>query len=139
MATREEKFGQAAWAYFVYGVLYWATALYQRLSGSEVRGSWVWFVVGGVVAVGFPWLLARPRPWFERWVLSRRDFARILAVLVLIRAILVGWIALRGPEGMRMPSMGGGVPTSGAGMWLMALVALVTAAVLARAAWSRRE
>lgn len=136
MTTPDLKFRQAAWTYFVYGAIYWVTALYLQLSVFEVRGSWLWFVVGAIIAVGIPWLLVRRRPRFERWILSRRDFARILTVLVLIRAVSVGWIALRGPEAMRMPSMGGSVPTTQAGAWLMALVALATAIMLARAAWA---
>src|SRR5205814_81793 len=87
------------------------------------------------IAIGCPWVLAAPRAWFERWVLSRRDFARILAVLVALRAVLVARIALTGAESMRMPSFGGGVPTSGAGAWLMAAIAAATAVMLARAAW----
>jgi hypothetical protein len=40
---------------------------------------------------------------------------------------------------MRMPSMGGGVPPSPAGAWVMALIALATAVMLARAAWAGEE
>lgn len=132
----EQKFRLAAGTYFVYGVIYWVTALYLQLRVFRVRGSPVWFGVGALIAVGVPWLLLRRRAWFERWILSRRDFARILAVLVAIRAVLVARIAIRGPESMPMPGMGGGVPTTTAGAWLMALVAAVTAVMLARAAWA---
>ena len=133
----EAKFRQAAWTYLVYGVIYWVTALYLQLRVFVVRGSAMfWFAIGALIAVGFPWLLARRRAWFERWVLSRRDFARILAVLVAVRAVLVARIAIKGAETLRMPGVGGGVPTDPAGAWVMALVALATAVMLARAAWA---
>lgn len=133
----DARFRQAAWTYFGYGVIYWVTALYLQLHVFRVRGSLLlWFAIGALIAVGVPGLLLRRRAWFERWILSRRDFARILAVLVGIRAVLVARIAIRGPESMPMPGMGGGVPTTTAGAWLMALVAAVTAVMLARAAWA---
>lgn len=136
MSVHEERFRQAAWTYLGYGVVYWCTALYLQLTVFPVRGPLLfWFAVGALIAVGVPWLLFRCRAWFERWVLSRRDFARILAVLVAIRAVFVGRLALLGPESMRMPAFGGGIPPSPAGAWLMAVVAAVTAVMLARAAW----
>ncbi len=115
----ESRFRQAAWTYLGYGIVYWFTALYLQLAVFPVRSAPLfWFGAGGLLAVGVPWLLYRPRRWFERWVLSRR--ARL---------------ALVGAESMRMPGFGGGVPPSPAGAWPMALVAAVTAAMLARAAW----
>ena len=132
----EARFRQAAWTYLVYGAIYWVTALYLQLRVFEVRGPLlVWFGIGAVIALGVPWLLMRRRRWFERWILSRRDFARILTVLVAVRALAVAWLALRGPGAMRMPSLGGGVPTSAWGAWVMAIVAAATAVMLARAGW----
>ncbi|MBI3825180.1 MAG: hypothetical protein HY294_04215 [Candidatus Rokubacteria bacterium] len=136
----DARFRTAAWTYFVYGVLYWSVALYLQLTVLPVRGGLLfWFGVGAAVAVGVPWLLARRRPGFERWVLSRRDFARLLTVLVAARALIVASIAVHGPLSMRMPSMGAGVPASQGGAWIMAAAAAITAGVLARAAWSRDE
>ncbi len=138
MTSRETKFRQAAWTYLIYGVIYWVTALYLQLHVFNVRGPLlVWFGIGALIAVGVPWLLIRPRAWFERWILSRRDFARILAVLVASRAVIVARLAYGGSNAMLMPSIGGGVPPNSAGAGVMALVALVTAIMLARAAWSR--
>ncbi len=132
----ESRFRQAAWTYLGYGIVYWFTALYLQLAVFPVRGAPLfWFGAGALIAVGVPWLLYRPRRWFERWVLSRRDLTRILAVLVAVRAVYVARLALVGAESMRMPGFGGGVPPSPAGAWPMALVAAVTAAMLARAAW----
>ncbi len=136
MTARDDRYRQAAFTYLAYGVVYWVTALYLQLRVFPVRSELlVWFVVGALIAVGVPWLLIRPRPGFERWILSRRDLTRILAVLVALRALFVARLALLGPESMRMPSFGGGVPPSATGAWLMALVAAATAAMLARAAW----
>ena len=140
MSGVERRYEQAAWTYLGYGVVYWFTALYLQLTVFPVRGPLlVWFGAGALIAVGVPWLLYRPRRWFERWVLSRRDFARVLAVLVAIRAVYVARLALGGAPSMRMPSVGGGVPPNAAGAWVMALVALVTAVMLARAAWQTEE
>jgi hypothetical protein len=134
----DARFRQAAWTYLVYGAIYWVTALYMQLRVFEVRGPLlVWFGIGALIALGVPWLLIRRRRWFERWILTRRDFARILAVLVAVRAFAVAWLALRGPGGMRMPNLGGGVPTNALGAWMMALVAAATAVMLARASWQR--
>ena len=132
----EARFRHAAWTYLVYGAIYWVTALYLQLHVFTVRGPLlVWFGIGALIALGVPWLLIRRRRWFERWILSRRDFARILTTLVAVRAVAVAWLALTGPGGMRMPSLGGGVPTDAAGAWAMAIVAAVTAVMLAKAGW----
>lgn len=136
-ARVDARFRQAAWTYFGYGLVYLAVALYLQLAVFGVaRRLLVWFVIGGVIAVGVPWLLVRRRRGFERWVLSRRDFARILTGLVAVRALIVTAIAVHGPGTVRMPAFGGGVPTTTPGTWLMAAVAAVTAVMLARAAWA---
>jgi hypothetical protein len=133
----DSRFRAAAWTYFVYGVIYWVVALYLQLTVLSVRqGLLVWFAVGALIAIGVPWLLVRRRPGFERWVLSRRDFARIITVLVAVRAVTIAWLAWQGPEALRMPRFGGGIPSSQMGAWLMALVAAATAVVVGRAAWA---
>ncbi len=136
----DRRFRQAAGTYAVYGVIYWVTALYLQLTVFPARGPLVlWFGLGALLAVGVPWLLWTRRAWFERWILSRRDLTRILAVLVALRALAVARLALGGAGSMRMPSMGGGVPPNAVGAWVMALVALATAVMLARAAWGPEE
>ena len=138
--VRADRYRLAAWTYFGYGLVYLAVAVYLQLAVFPVRGPLlVWFGAGALLTVGIPWLLVRPRPWFERWVLSRRDFARIIAALVFVRTLVIVRIAVEGPNPGRMPSFGSGVPTSRAGAWMMALVALVTAVMLTRAAWTREE
>src|SRR2546427_9039044 len=105
VTTVERRFRQAAWTYLGYGIVYWVTALYLQLAVFPVRDRPLfWFGVGALIAVGVPPLLYRPRRWFERWVLSRRDLARILAVLVAVRARFVARLPLVGAEAMRLPA-----------------------------------
>ena len=132
-ATADDRFRHAARAYFVYGLVYavGATYLFRLGLGRGLTFGVVFVLVGWTLVVLIPFLLSRRRAMFERWILSRRDFARILAVLVALRAVLVARIALTGAESMRMPSFGGGVPTRGAGAWLMAAIAAATAVMLA--------
>jgi hypothetical protein len=139
-AAGDDRYRLAAWTYFTYGIVYEAVALYIQLYVFPLRGSLlVWFGVGALLIAGVPWLLARRRAWFERWVLSRRDFARILAVLLLVRFLVIARIALHGPEGSRMPSFGSALPSSPLGASVMALVALVTCVMVARAAWASEQ
>jgi len=82
-----DRFRDASRAYFAYGVVYWIGGAWLALHGVGVRGSMetagmTWIILGLVFVLAIPYLLRRPRPWFEHWVLSRRDFARILTVLM---------------------------------------------------------
>ncbi|MBI1894375.1 MAG: hypothetical protein HYS14_09710 [Candidatus Rokubacteria bacterium] len=137
MTARDAKFKQAAWAYLIYGVVYWFGGLYLQMRGLG-PGRYVafWFVIGAVIVLLFPYLLSREVRWFDRWVLSRRDFARILTALVLFRALEVGRIALRGGAAS-MPAIGGGIFPTRIGAWAFFLITLGMAVMLARAAWSR--
>ncbi len=138
MATPEDRFRQAAWAYFVYGLIYWFGGLYLQMQGlGPGRYVVMWFVLGGAFVVLFPYLLRREVSWFDRWVLSRRDFARVLTVLVFFRAFEVGRIALRGSAASAMPSIGGGVLPTRVGAWAFFLITLAAGVMLARAAWAR--
>lgn len=139
MATRDARFRQAAWMYVGYGVVYWLGGLALAAAGlgprGMERGGAAWFVVGALFVVVIPWLLVRERRWFDRWVLSRRDFARVLAVLVLLRAVEVARIA-RAPRAGTVAVLGIDVPM-GAGAWGFCLLTVATAVMLARAGWSR--
>jgi hypothetical protein len=139
MATRDERFRQAAWTYVVYGVVYWLGGLVLASAGlgprGMERGGAAWFVVGALFVLVIPWLLVRERGWFARWVLSRRDFARILTLLVVLRAVEVGRIAWRS-RALTVAALGVEVPMRvGAGAFC--LLTIVTAVMIARAAWSR--
>ena len=137
--SRDAKFRQAAWTYLGYGVLYWLGGLALMQAGIGPRGMTpggaAWFLVGALFVVVFPWLLMRARPWFERWILSRRDFARILTLLVALRAAEVARIAWS-PRS-ELVSLGGFAVPMRVGAGLFFLVTAATAVVLARAAWSR--
>ena len=138
MATREDRFRQAARAYFVYGLVYILGAVYLASQGIGARGmrgaaGLVWFVLGTLFILVFPWLIARgARGWGYLW------FSRILTLLVAYRAFEVGRVALA-PKVRSVPLPGGDeIPMSlGAGIFF--LLTLLTMAMLARAAWSRRE
>jgi hypothetical protein len=84
-----------------------------------------------------PYLLRRRRPGFERWVLSRRDFARVLTVLMGIRAIEVARVALRA-ETPSVPAPWGGTVSFQAGGIVFFVVTVAALIVVARAAWTER-
>lgn len=133
MATREDRFRQAAWAYFVYGVVYWLGGLYLAARGVAVGRGIFWFVLGALFIVVFPWLIARgARGSGYLW------FCRILTLLVAYRAFEVGRIALA-PKFRSVPLPGGAELPMGLGAGIFFLITLATMAMLARAAWSRRE
>jgi len=135
----ETRYRQAACAYLVYGIVYWLGGLALAQAGlgprGMERGGTAWFVVGAFFIIVFPWLLVRERAWFDRWILSRRDFARILTLLVALRAIEVARIAWI-PRADSISVFGVVVPM-GLGAWAFCALTIVTAVVLARAAWSR--
>jgi hypothetical protein len=132
VAGGADRYRQAAWTYVVYGVVYWLGGLALAAAGrgprGMERGRWAWFVAGALFVVVFPWLLTRPGRW-------RRAFATVLALLVAYRAFEVARIAARaGGETVRVLGLDVSVA---AGAWAFCLLALVTALMLARAAWSR--
>ncbi len=132
MATREEKFKQAACTYFVYGVVYWFGGLYLAARGVAVGRGSLWFVLGALFIAVFPWLIARgARGRGYLW------FCRILTLLVAYRAFEVGRIALA-PRFRSVPLPGGGELPMNLGAGMFFLITLATMAMLARAAWSRR-
>jgi hypothetical protein len=139
VTPREARFRQAAWTYLVYGVVYWLGGLVLLQAGlgprGMTRGGAAWFLVGALFIVVFPWLLARERGWFDRWVLSRRDFARVLTLLVAVRAIEVARIAAE-PRQDVVPVLGMAVSMR-VGAWAFFALTVATAVMLGRAAWSR--
>jgi hypothetical protein len=133
MASQDEKFRTAAWTYFVYGVFYWFGGLYLAMRGFTVRSGIVWFVLGALFVVVFPWLIARgARGRGYLW------FTRILTLLVAFRAFGVGRVMLA-PTVPSVPLPGGAEISMSLGAGLFFFITLVTMAMLARAAWSRRQ
>ena len=133
MTTREERFKQAAWTYFVYGVLYWLGGLYLSTRGLTVGRGIFWFVLGALFIVAFPWLIARgARGSGYLW------FTRILTLLVAFRAFGVGRVMLA-PTIPSVPLPGGAEVPMRLGAGIFFLLTVATMAMLARAAWSRQE
>jgi hypothetical protein len=122
-------------------VVYWLGGLVLMQAGLGPRGvpraGAAWFVVGALLAIVIPWILLRERAWFDRFVLSRRDFTRIMALLVVLRAIEVGRIALR-PRAETVEVAGAAVPVA-VGAWAFVAVTVATALMLVRAGWARKS
>ena len=135
-----DRYRDAARAYLAYGIVYWIGGAYLAMQGIGVRGSMAapgltWIVLGLVFVVAIPYLLIRPRRWFERWVLSRRDFARILTLLMAVRAWYVLRVVLR-PETASVAAPWGGEITFRVGGAVFFLVTVVALLFVAIAAWS---
>jgi hypothetical protein len=132
----------AARAYLIYGVIYWLGGAYLATQGVGVRGDRmmqagvVWIVLGLAFVVLVPYLLARPRAWFERWILTRRDFARILTVFMIVRAWHVAGVALR-PETASVAAPWGGEVTFRLGATVFLIVTVAALVLIGRAAWTR--
>ncbi len=135
------RFDVAARAYLTYGVIYWIGGVYLAAHGIGVRGERmmqpgvVWIVLGLVFVVAIPYLLARRRAWFERWVLSRRDFARVLTLFMALRAWHVLKVVLR-PETATVSAPWGGEVTFRAGALVFLLVTVMALLLIGRAAWA---
>lgn len=145
VSSVDDRFRRAARAYFAYGVVYWLGGAYLAWHGVGVRGTqggldaaaasaYVWVAAGAVFVVLIPFLLRRPRAWFDRWILSRRDFARVLALFMAFRAFKVGQVALRG-EGAAVPAPWGGAVTFQAGAVVFFLLTVTALVFVALAAW----
>ena len=143
-ANDDDRFRTAARAYFAYALVYEVGGVYLVSQGVGVpaaagtRGRLIytifWALVGLVPLLGVPYLLRRPRAWFERWLLGRRDFARILAAFMAYRAFKVAHVALRG-ETASVTAPWGGALTFRAGAVVFLAVTLVALVAVARAAW----
>jgi hypothetical protein len=136
-----DRFHTAARAYLIYGVVYWVGGVYLAWHGVGVRGTaasagMAWIVLGLILVVGVPYLLRRPRAWFERWVLSRRDFARVVAAFMTLRALAVLRVVAR-PETAMVSAPWGGEVTFRSGALVFLVVTVVTLFFVARAAWQR--
>jgi len=137
-----DRFRLAARAYLVYGVVYWLGGFYLATQGVGVRGGRVmqagvvWIVLGLVLVVVIPYLLAARRAWFERWILSRRDFARVLVAFMALRAWHVAKVALR-PETASVAAPWGGEVTFRVGAIVFLIVTVAALVVIARAAWAK--
>ncbi len=134
-----DRFRDAARAYLVYGIVYWIGGVYLALHGIGVRGEMMhagtmWIILGLIFVAGIPYVLWRRRRWFERWILGRRDFARVLTVLMVVRAWHVLRVVLR-PETASVAAPWDGEITFRAGAAVFFLVTIVALLFVAVAAW----
>ena len=135
-----DRYRAAAVMYLVYGLVYWIGGVYLWLHGVG-RGSTasvVWIALGGVLVVLIPLLLHRRYRWFERWVLSRRDFARLVTLLVVVRIAAVLRVVVRGETASVSAPWGGDISFRAGGAAFL-VVAALAAFMLARAAWSDEQ
>jgi hypothetical protein len=140
-----DPFRAAAWAYLVYGLVYWVGGLYLLSQGVGVAGGRAgggtgaslvtWGLLGLIPLVVVPWLLSRPWSWLGGW-LSRRAFAWLVALLLALRAWKVGQVAARGGGSVAAPW--GGEVTFQAGALVFLAATLVALAFVLRAAWTGR-
>jgi hypothetical protein len=147
-AGEGDRFRVAARAYFAYAVVYWIGGVYLVWHGVGIpgpitpsrRAAYVafWAAAGLVPMFVIPYLLRRPRAWFERWLLSRRDFARILALFMAWRSIEALRVALRAATATVPAPWGGEIPFR-LGAAVFFLVTTVALALVARAAWAGPE
>jgi hypothetical protein len=142
MPDPASRFRDAARAYLVYGIVYWTGAAYAALHGIGVRAEgrieWrgmMWILLGLLFVIVIPYLIRRRRRWFERWILSRRDFARIISLSMAWRAVEVGVRALR-PQSGSLPAPWGGEVSFRPAYIVFFMVTVVALAFVARAAWS---
>jgi hypothetical protein len=137
-----DRFRLAARAYLIYGVIYWLGGFYLATQGVGIRGSRVmqsgvvWIVLGLVFVGAIPYLLAGRRAWFERWILSRRDFARVLTAFMALRAWHVLRVALR-PDTASVAAPWGGEITFRAGAIVFLIVTVAALLLIGRAAWAK--
>jgi hypothetical protein len=131
------RFRVAARAYFVYGVVYWLGGFWLWLHdvGRGFAGSVVFILGGAALVVLIPFLLRRPRRWFERWILSRRDFARIVVLLMALRVVAVARVVIRSEAASVVAPWGGQISYRLGGVVFL-IVTVVALALVARAAWS---
>ncbi len=144
MRDAEARFRIAARGYLLYGIAYWIGGLYLLSQGVGVMGSTegrrlgtmaFWAVAGLVPLLGIPYLLQSRRGWFERWVFSRRDFARVVSLFLAFRAWKIGQVVVPG-HGGSVPAPWGGTISFRVGAVMFLVITVSALAAVARAAWA---
>ena len=135
-AGLDDRFRMAARGYFVYGLVYLVGGFWLWLHDVGRGSVWsvVWILLGATLVVLIPFLLRRPRAWFERWILSRRDFARIVVLFMAFRVLAVAHVVFRS-ETATVAAPWGGLVSFRLGGAVFMIVTLVALVLVARAAW----
>jgi hypothetical protein len=138
------RFRIAARSYLIYGVVYYVGGLYLLWHGVGVMGSMeerrlgtlgFWALAGLVPMLGIPYLMHARHAWFERWALSRRDFARVVALFLAFRAYMIGQVIMH-PHGASVPAPWGGSITFQAGAAVFFVITAGALIAVVRAAWA---
>jgi membrane associated rhomboid family serine protease len=129
VATRHDKFRQAALCYFLYGCAYLAGAAYIATTGiagrvTSGRSGLFWFGIGAALIILIPWLINRRYVWFTR----------LVVLLIVFRAAGLVRVMIM-PSVPAVPLPGGLEISMSVGALIFLLVTLGTAYMLARAAW----
>jgi hypothetical protein len=141
----DARFRTAARGYFAYGLVYYVGGLYLLWHGVGVMGAMegrrggtlaFWAAAGLVPLLLVPYLLRERRWWFERWVFSRRDFARGVALFLAFRAWKVAQV-VQHDHGGSVAAPWGGVVTFRVGAAIFLVITIGALASVVRAAWGR--
>jgi hypothetical protein len=137
VSASDARFRVAARAYLVYGIVYWLGGAWLWLHdvGRGFPASVAWIALGAALVVLIPSLLWRRLAWFERWVLRRRDFARIVALFMAFRVLAVLRVVVRSETAVVAAPWGGLVSYRWGGAVFL-LVTLTALGLVARAAWA---
>lgn len=123
------RYRHAAVAYLLYGIIYMMGAGHLGMTGATSRasesGAWVWYMIGALLVLLFPWLISRGFMWFTR----------ALAFMVCIR--IYGLLILAaGPTAAEdLELIGDLTVTKSTGAITFAAVAFVTVMFLVRASF----
>jgi len=132
-----DRYHAAARAYLVYGVVYWLGGAWLWLHDVGRGSAWsvVWILLGAGLVVLVPYLLRRRRPGFERWVLTRRDFARLVSLFMFFRVLAVLRVVIREHSAV-VAAPWGGLVSYRAGGIVFLVVTAIALALIVRAAWA---
>jgi hypothetical protein len=111
-AAVDTRYRRAAGAYLVYGIVYLAGGLYLISQGVGVEGSSrtgggtsamvPWALAGLIPLVVIPLLLTRRWSVLGGWI-SRRGFAMLIALFLIVRLYKVGEVAVQGSGAVQAP------------------------------------
>jgi len=139
----DRRFRVAAYAYLVYGVVYWLGGMWLLSQGVGVMGGRTgagttaslarWGLIGAVPLILIPLLLSRRWSWLRGAAgVARRAFAALIVLLLALRAWKVGAVALHG-DGASIAAPWGGAMTFQAGAAIFLVVTLAALVAVARA------